>query len=334
MIQAGQTQVYFGATPHNVPEFTSIVQWIGEDGLMLDTRSELERTVSETTSFQYHTRMEITEGNYIHFPITDRSVPTHKRGPPFRQVLRRALTHPRVYVHCRGGHGRSAVVVACMLRECGETAISALALVRASHAERTTMTTRMRTLGAPQNVKQQQFVQAFATGMEDDEQKTPVMHVRCVHFYETRGEYGFLSNLWGTPRTYRWRELGGPTHLVIDGVVWPTVEHYFQAQKFNLQTLSAGESLQDFETTKTLCGELIQYIRHAATGASVFRLGRIGHPNQRKSIKSGYAADHHCTRNRAWPKITESRRPSTLLSNDSMGAYGFGTTGTHTGTLS
>lgn len=41
----------------------------------------------------------------------------------------------------------------------------------------------------------------------------------AIYFYTTADEYGFLSNF-------------APYGVELDGVYWPTVEHYFQAQKF------------------------------------------------------------------------------------------------------
>lgn len=40
-----------------------------------------------------------------------------------------------------------------------------------------------------------------------------------IYFYSTRGEYGCFSNF-------------SPHGFELDGVYWPTSEHYFQAQKF------------------------------------------------------------------------------------------------------
>jgi hypothetical protein len=40
-----------------------------------------------------------------------------------------------------------------------------------------------------------------------------------INFYRTGDEYGSLSNF-------------APYPIEVDGKVWPTVEHYFQAQKF------------------------------------------------------------------------------------------------------
>lgn len=40
-----------------------------------------------------------------------------------------------------------------------------------------------------------------------------------ISFSGLRAEHGYLSNFWPTP-------------ITLKGVVWPTSEHYFQAQKF------------------------------------------------------------------------------------------------------
>ncbi|MFO0659618.1 MAG: NADAR family protein [Polyangiaceae bacterium] len=40
-----------------------------------------------------------------------------------------------------------------------------------------------------------------------------------IHFYSTQGDYGFFSNFSSHP-------------IAVNGKVWPTTEHYFQAQKF------------------------------------------------------------------------------------------------------
>lgn len=42
-----------------------------------------------------------------------------------------------------------------------------------------------------------------------------------IYFYSTRDEYGCFSNF-------------SPHGFMLDGVYWPTSEHYFQAQKFAL----------------------------------------------------------------------------------------------------
>ncbi len=59
-----------------------------------------------------------------------------------------------------------------------------------------------------------------------------------IHFYEQNGDFGFLSNFYGTTNNKRFK-------LVIDDVEWPSVEHYFQAQKF-LGGLDISEETKNY----------------------------------------------------------------------------------------
>ena len=91
LIETKTSLIYFGATPHTTSDFESVIQWTGEQGLILDLRVDTERQKKTATDFQYHDRMEVTDKNYIHFPITDRSVPIQSKRTMFQEMLRRAL---------------------------------------------------------------------------------------------------------------------------------------------------------------------------------------------------------------------------------------------------
>lgn len=43
--------------------------------------------------------------------------------------------------------------------------------------------------------------------------------MQIIHFYHTTAPYGFLGNFYRSP-------------MILDGKLWPTAEHYYQAQKF------------------------------------------------------------------------------------------------------
>src|SRR5205823_5306990 len=60
-------------------------------------------------------------------------------------------------------------------------------------------------------------VHSAARLQEPSMQPTPAVQV--IHFYSTRGDYGCFSNFSRHP-------------IRLKGKVWPTSEHYFQAQKF------------------------------------------------------------------------------------------------------
>lgn len=57
---------------------------------------------------------------------------------------------------------------------------------------------------------------ALQSGGRNDNE---VMHAMPIFFYSTLGDYACFSNF-------------SPHGFEVDGVYWPTVEHYFQAQKY------------------------------------------------------------------------------------------------------
>ncbi|GDX80068.1 hypothetical protein LBMAG42_18790 [Deltaproteobacteria bacterium] len=69
---------------------------------------------------------------WARFPVRDVTAPPDET---MRAVLARLHAHPGVtYVHCWGGHGRTATVAGCWLREAGLSADEALTHIRAARA--------------------------------------------------------------------------------------------------------------------------------------------------------------------------------------------------------
>ena len=65
----------------------------------------------------------------------------------------------KIYVHCKGGHGRSGLVVACLIAKInGVSPKLALEMTRNFHDDRLVMRMKWRQLGSPQTHKQKQFV--------------------------------------------------------------------------------------------------------------------------------------------------------------------------------
>lgn len=74
-------------------------------------------------------------------------------------IVDACLRKEKVYVQCRGGHGRSAVVAAiCLCIIEGIEPRIALQRVKLAHNNRKIMEPRWRTMGAPQTRSQKQFV--------------------------------------------------------------------------------------------------------------------------------------------------------------------------------
>lgn len=88
----------------------------------------------------------------VHFPIQDVSVPTNEAA--FRVLIERlyglVVAGERVVVHCKGGFGRTGLVVAAVLVRMGYTADEAIALTRATRA------------GTIQTTSQERWVHRYA----------------------------------------------------------------------------------------------------------------------------------------------------------------------------
>jgi ribA/ribD-fused uncharacterized protein len=109
----------------------------------------------------------ITQYTYIRYPIRDHRVPTDW-GSFATLILRicNIIKHLKdgemVYIHCKGGHGRSGVVVACTLCQLYKIPpTEALHLTTSYHFKRVEMREKWRRIGSPQSVQQKTFVHNF-----------------------------------------------------------------------------------------------------------------------------------------------------------------------------
>ena len=105
-----------------------------------------------------------TKHNYIKFPILDRKVPLNiKEYSQFilktLDIINNLKEGEKIYVHCKGGHGRAGVVVATLLvLYRGVTPTDALLLTNQYHSQRKEMKERWRKIGSPQTNSQKKFI--------------------------------------------------------------------------------------------------------------------------------------------------------------------------------
>ena len=100
----------------------------------------------------------------LKFPIKDRSIPENKLEfcsfiLKIFLLLKNLKNNEKIYVHCKGGHGRSGVVVAALL--ClyyNITPEMALEKTKEAHQQRQTMRDKWREIGSPQTIAQKNFV--------------------------------------------------------------------------------------------------------------------------------------------------------------------------------
>lgn len=108
-----------------------------------------------------------TKYNYISFPIVDRRVPRDWRAFArfiirISDIIKSLKDDELIFIHCKGGHGRSGVVVACILCYMfNMSPTEALERTTNSHSKRSIMREKWRKLGAPQTKHQKNFVYKF-----------------------------------------------------------------------------------------------------------------------------------------------------------------------------
>lgn len=113
----------------------------------------------ETKIVPYETRY-----TYISFPIPDRRIPVNILEfssfiVKLSDIILGLGEGEIIYVHCKGGHGRSGVVVACLLSFLFNMEPSqALARTSIYHNNRKDMREKWRKIGSPQTYQQKKFI--------------------------------------------------------------------------------------------------------------------------------------------------------------------------------
>lgn len=105
-----------------------------------------------------------TKGTYISYPIKDRQSPTNSYEfvcfiVKIAEIIKSLKYGELLYLHCKGGHGRSGIVVAVLL--CHMFSLSpehAIEYTTTYHSKREVMKEKWRILGSPQTFQQKSFV--------------------------------------------------------------------------------------------------------------------------------------------------------------------------------
>ncbi len=152
-----------------------------------------------------------------------------------KEIIRYYRGDRKIYIHCRGGHGRSAVVAAIVIAHLKNTSPSgALKLVKTAHSHRKIMEAKWRKMGAPQTKAQKDFVLNYDYSLLTTVSKKP------IRFFSGKAKdidasYEIFSNF-------------APVPVTIDSLTYPTTEHYFQAAKFIDSTPLYAEQIRKAKT--------------------------------------------------------------------------------------
>lgn len=153
----------FGTYPYPIAEKLDVLRLHGiACYINLTTIGEKSRGGTELQPYnQYLLDDEI----YIHYSITDKYPPKLKDLDKFDQLITNLVSFikndKKIYIHCRGGHGRSGLVAACVLVKLGYTSDESLVIVYQEHDKRELMSDKMRKIGCPQNKRQINFVHKY-----------------------------------------------------------------------------------------------------------------------------------------------------------------------------
>jgi predicted NAD-dependent protein-ADP-ribosyltransferase YbiA (DUF1768 family) len=110
---------------------------------------------------------EYTNKTIINFPIRDKNVPRNwKEYSTFIikivDIISSLPDGKKIYIHCKGGHGRSGIIVASLLIYLySYDSEYALELTCKFHSERPILSEKRRKLGCPHLIKQKTFVINF-----------------------------------------------------------------------------------------------------------------------------------------------------------------------------
>ncbi len=149
----------FGRYPY--PAETTVIE-LESQGYTIFIDLTTENEVKEKGLIEYKQFLS-PRSRYYSFPINDQHVPDHSSlfCEFIRDVVNEMLEDDKVYIHCRGGHGRAGIASAVFLIVKSEYKIfpqSALTIIHCAHQERPKMKSRWRKMGSPQGNKQKNFV--------------------------------------------------------------------------------------------------------------------------------------------------------------------------------
>lgn len=137
-----------------------------------ETVKELENIgVRIFVDLTFHTEKNIlpyhTNYKYLNFPIKDRFYPENKKEfskfiLEVTNLIYKLKLNEKIYIHCKGGHGRSGVVVAILLCQIFNfSPEESLEHTKKSHNNRIVMREKWRFIGCPQTFQQKNFVINF-----------------------------------------------------------------------------------------------------------------------------------------------------------------------------
>lgn len=108
-----------------------------------------------------------TEYEYIQYPISDHRIPSDWQSfatliIKLSNIIRKLSNGKKMYIHCKGGHGRAGVVVACILCYLYKISpVESISKTTKYHNRRKGIRDKWKKMGSPQTRSQKHFVTKF-----------------------------------------------------------------------------------------------------------------------------------------------------------------------------
>lgn len=120
-----------------------------------------------TVNYEKGTEKYNTRYNYENYPIFDRSVPRDtisfaKLIVKYCDIISGLKTGEFIYIHCRGGHGRSSILSICILTCLYKIGVGkAIEIINKCHSDRPFLRDKWKKLEIPDNRNQKMFIYYF-----------------------------------------------------------------------------------------------------------------------------------------------------------------------------
>jgi len=160
--------------------------------------------VDLTNYNEKHTTRYITKYNYLKYPILDHKIPRNWKSfarliITICNTIKSLKEGEKIYIHCRGGHGRSGMVVAAVL--CyyyNMDPETSLMNTTNCHANRQEMRQKWRDIGSPQGEKQKKFIRDFFKPLSQDFLENILIHEEDVILRKFRHHPELLAKFVNT----------------------------------------------------------------------------------------------------------------------------------------
>jgi hypothetical protein len=153
-------KIFFGGYPCQ--------EWFDDlikNNVVLFINLTLDLEMKKYNLFPYYKLLSSKQ--YIHYPIIDNGIPQclHSFQLFINQLIQmnqNLKKDEKIYIHCKGGHGRSGLVVACLLSNLlNINPETALHITTMSHSIRPNLKPKYKNIKCPQIFSQRKYVMDF-----------------------------------------------------------------------------------------------------------------------------------------------------------------------------